>query len=301
MGKLDDSTEKTLQWRKRATLCARSTRAHNVVFFLSAAFFQGSLIGTGEFMAEEILHIDNLHKAFGKLEVLKGIDFVVERGEVVVIVGRSGSGKSTLLRCINLVEIPDHGRMRFRDKEFNFDDRKQRPSAAEMQELRTHIGMVFQHFDLWPHLTTLENVTLALKKVVGMSPKEADERGVQQLEKIGLAEKINERPGTLSGGQQQRVAIARALALDPAIMLFDEVTSALDPELVAGILEEMKRLAEEGMTMLVVTHEMGFAREVGDRVVFMDGGVVIEEGPTDRVITNPQHPETQEFLRIIIH
>ena len=256
-------------------------------------------------MAEEILHIEELHKSFGKLEVLKGIDFRVEKGEVVVIIGRSGSGKSTLLRCINLIEMPDRGCLRYRDrefiKEFDFNQRKQRVSAAELQELRTHIGMVFQHFNLWPHLTALGNVTLALKKVVGMSPQEADKRGMQQLEKVGLAEKANEHPGTLSGGQQQRVAIARALALDPAIMLFDEVTSALDPELVAGILEEMKQLAEEGMTMLVVTHEMGFAREVGDRVVFMDRGVVVEQGPAREMTANPQHPETQEFLRVIVH
>jgi ABC-type polar amino acid transport system ATPase subunit len=256
-------------------------------------------------MAEEILHIDNLHKAFGKLEVLKGIDFSVRKGEVVVIVGRSGSGKSTLLRCTNLIETPDAGSLRFRakgfEKEFHFGEGNRRVSGTELQELRTHIGMVFQHFNLWPHLTALENVTLALKKVVGMSAKEADERGMKQLKKVGLAEKAHDHPGTLSGGQQQRVAIARALALDPAIMLFDEVTSALDPELVAGILEEMKQLAEEGMTMLVVTHEMGFAKEVGHRVVFMDQGVIVEEGPARQVIDHPQHPMTQDFFRVIIH
>jgi ABC-type polar amino acid transport system ATPase subunit len=161
--------------------------------------------------------------------------------------------------------------------------------------------MVFQHFNLWPHLTALENVTLALKKVFEMSSKEANTRGMQQLEKVGLVDQAHQYPGTLSGGQQQRVAIARALALDPAIMLFDEVTSALDPELVAGILADMQRLAEEGMTMLVVTHEMGFAREVGDRIVFMDQGVVVEEGQPEQVISNPQHPETQAFLKVIIH
>ena len=256
-------------------------------------------------MAEEILHIENLHKAFGKLEVLKGFDFSVRKGEVVVIVGRSGSGKSTLLRCINLIEVPQVGRLQFRDKgferEFEFGDGKRRVSATELQELRTHIGMVFQHFNLWPHLTALENVTLALRKVVGMSNKEASERGLRQLEAVGLADKANMHPGTLSGGMQQRVAIARALALDPAIMLFDEVTSALDPELVAGILEEMRRLADEGMTMLVVTHEMGFAQEVGDRVVFMDEGVIVEDGPARQVISDPQNPMTREFLRVILH
>jgi len=256
-------------------------------------------------MAEEILHIENLHKAFGKLEVLKGIDFSVNKGEVIVIVGRSGSGKSTLLRCTNLIEVPDSGCLRFRhqafEREFHFGDGKHRVSGAELQELRTHIGMVFQHFNLWPHLTALENVTLALKKVVGMSANEANERGMRQLEKVGLADKGSAHPGTLSGGMQQRVAIARALALDPAIMLFDEVTSALDPELVAGILEEMRRLAEEGMTMLVVTHEMGFAQEVGDRVVFMDGGVIVEQGPARQMVNDPQNPKTREFLKVILH
>ena len=256
-------------------------------------------------MAEEILHIENLHKAFGKLEVLKGIDFAINRGEVVVILGRSGSGKSTLLRCVNLIEVPDRGCLHFRaqgyDKELHFDGRKHRLNADELQELRTHIGMVFQHFNLWPHLTALENVTIALKKVVGLSPKEAEERGMRQMEKVGLSDKAHAYPGTLSGGQQQRVAIARALALDPAIMLFDEVTSALDPELVAGVLEEMRQLAEEGMTMLVVTHEMGFAQEVGDRVVFMNQGVIVEEGPARQLIRNPEHPETKEFLRAILH
>jgi polar amino acid transport system ATP-binding protein len=256
-------------------------------------------------MTSEILHIENLHKAFGKLQVLKGIDFAVKTGEVVVIVGRSGSGKSTLLRCINLLEVPQQGSLRFRarnfEREFHFDDHHKKVAASDLQDLRTHIGMVFQHFNLWPHLTALENVTLALKKVIGMSSEEADERGMRQLEKVGLVEKAHEHPGTLSGGQQQRVAIARALALDPAIMLFDEVTSALDPELVAGILEEMRSLAEEGMTMLVVTHEMGFAQEVGDRVVFMDEGVIIEEGPAREIINSPQHPMTREFLQVIVH
>lgn len=252
-------------------------------------------------MREEILRIVDIHKSFGDLEVLKGINLSVAKGEVVVLIGRSGSGKSTLLRCINLIELPDRGKLEFRHKTFDFNHERGRLKASDLRELRTHIGMVFQHFNLWPHLTALQNVTLALKKVLKMPPKEADERGMQQLEKVGLAEKAHAYPSTLSGGQQQRVAIARALALDPAIMLFDEVTSALDPELVAGILEEMRRLADEGMTMLVVTHEMGFAREVGDRVVFMDKGVIVEEGPSREVILNPQHPETQAFLKSIIH
>jgi polar amino acid transport system ATP-binding protein len=252
-------------------------------------------------MPEEILHVENLHKSFGSLEVLKGVDLVVRKGEVVVFIGRSGSGKSTFLRCVNLVEIPNAGRLRFQDREFNFSDHKSRPNASDLREFRTHIGIVFQHFNLWPHLTALSNVSIALEKVLNIPSKEAKERGMRQLKKIGLAEKANAYPSTLSGGQQQRVAIARALALDPRLMLFDEVTSALDPELVAGVLEEMRQLAEEGMTMIVVTHEMGFAREVGDRVVFIDNGVVVEEGPARDIIVSPRHPETREFLKAIIH
>jgi polar amino acid transport system ATP-binding protein len=255
-------------------------------------------------MTEEILHIENLHKSFGDLEVLKGVDLVVRKGEVVVIIGRSGSGKSTMLRCINLLELPNSGLIHFRDerfeREFTFDGRH-RPKASDMQQLRTHIGMVFQHFNLWPHLTALDNVSLALRRVLKMPAKDANARAAAQLERIGLADKVSAYPSMLSGGQQQRVAIARALALDPAIMLFDEATSALDPELVAGVLEEMRRLANEGMTMLVVTHEMGFAREVGDRLVFMNRGVIVEEGPARDIIASPQHPETQEFLKSIIH
>jgi polar amino acid transport system ATP-binding protein len=255
-------------------------------------------------MAEEILRINNLHKSFGALEVLKGVDITVERGEVVVILGRSGSGKSTLLRCVNLIEIPERGFMHFRDQnkgfdyELNFDRLKIK--AATLQKLRTDIGMVFQQFNLWPHMTALENVTLGLEKALNLSPKEAREQAELQLEKVGLGDKIKNYPSTLSGGQQQRVALARALALEPALMLFDEVTSALDPELVAGILEEMRRLANEGMTMMVVTHEIGFARKVGDRVIFMDEGVIAEEGPPQQVINDPQHPETRAFLRSMV-
>lgn len=250
-------------------------------------------------MPEEILHVENLQKSFGKLEVLKGVDMTIKKGEVVVFVGRSGSGKSTFLRCLNLIEIPNGGHLRFEDKKLDFNLRK--PAASEMREFRLHIGMVFQHFNLWPHLTALGNVVIALQKVLGMPKNDAKERAILQLENIGLAEKANNYPSTLSGGQQQRVAIARALALDPKLMLFDEVTSALDPELVAGVLAEMQRLAEEGMTMIVVTHEMGFAREVGNRVVFMDQGVIVEAGVARDVIMNPQHPETKEFLKTIFH
>lgn len=250
-------------------------------------------------MPDEILHVENLHKSFGDLEVLKGIDMSIKKGEVVVFVGRSGSGKSTFLRCVNLLEIPNGGQLIFEEKKLNFDMGK--PPASERRDFRKHIGMVFQHFNLWPHLSTLSNVAIALERVFGMPKNDAKERAMVQLEKIGLAEKANNYPSTLSGGQQQRVAIARALALDPKLMLFDEVTSALDPELVAGVLAEMQRLAEDGMTMIVVTHEMGFAREVGSKVVFMDEGVIVEEGPAKNVIMNPEHPETKEFLKSIFH
>lgn len=255
-------------------------------------------------MSEEILRIKNLHKSFGNLEVLKGVDLVVTRGEVVVIIGRSGSGKSTLLRCLNLIEIPDCGHIHFRDEnkgfdyEINFDDLK--INASTLKAMRTDIGMVFQQFNLWPHMSVLSNVTLGLEKALRMSTKEAKERAIQQLEKVGLADKVNAYPSTLSGGQQQRVALARALALEPALMMFDEVTSALDPELVAGILEEMRRLANEGMTMIVVTHVMGFARKVGDRLIFMDEGVIVEEGLPQEILSNPKHPKTQEFLKSMI-
>lgn len=255
-------------------------------------------------MSEEILRIKNMHKYFGDLEVLKGIDLTVTRGEVVVVIGRSGSGKSTLLRCLNLIEIPNRGHMHFRDEnkgfdyEINFDDLK--INSSTLKALRTDIGMVFQQFNLWPHMTAVDNITLGLEKALRMSSKEAKERAIQQLKQVGLADKIDAYPSTLSGGQQQRVALARALALEPALMMFDEVTSALDPELVAGILEEMRRLANAGMTMIVVTHEMGFARKVGDRLIFMDEGVIVEEGVPREILANPQHPKTQEFLRSMI-
>tara|TARA_B110000438_G_scaffold264424_1_gene277090 strand:- start:77 stop:850 length:774 start_codon:yes stop_codon:yes gene_type:complete len=255
-------------------------------------------------MPEKLLQIQNLHKSFKDLDVLKGVDLVVKRGEVVVIIGRSGSGKSTLLRCINMIELPERGYMEFSDeeKEFNYelDFANLKIEDSSLQKLRTQIGMVFQQFNLWPHMTALENVLLGLDKALGVPPKEATERAEKQLEKMGLSDKLNAYPGTLSGGQQQRVALARALALEPALIMFDEATSALDAELVAGILEEMRRLAEEGMTMIVVTHEIGFARKVGDRLLFMDQGVVVEEGIPQEVLNNPQHPETQAFLSSMI-
>jgi polar amino acid transport system ATP-binding protein len=251
-------------------------------------------------MAEEILRLEGLSKAFGDLQVVEDIDLTLTKGEVAVLVGRSGAGKSTLIRCVNLIEMPDAGTMHFQGMTFEFGHGK-KLKGRDVQELRTHIGMVFQHFNLWPHLTALGNVTLALEKVLKLSPREARDRGVYQLERVGLSDKINAYPGTLSGGQKQRVAIARALATDPVLMLFDEVTSALDPELVAGILEEMKKLALGGMTMMVVTHEMGFAREVGDRIVFMDQCAIVEDGPPEQVLDRPQHAETARFLGTILH
>jgi polar amino acid transport system ATP-binding protein len=250
--------------------------------------------------APEILRTTDLHKAYGHLEVLKGVTLGVRQGEVLVLIGRSGSGKSTFLRCVNLLEVPSRGRLEFEDWRLTFGARQRLPGPA-VRQLRRRIGMVFQQFNLWPHLTAERNVALALEDVVGLARAEARERALAALGKVGLADKATSRPGQLSGGQQQRVAIARALALDPKLIMFDEVTSALDPELVQGVLEEMRRLAEGGMTMIVVTHEMGFASEVGDRVVFMDQGVVVEEGPAREVITRPAHSETRAFLRSIIH
>jgi polar amino acid transport system ATP-binding protein len=251
-------------------------------------------------MTEEILRLEGIHKAFGDLKVLSGIDLTLTRGEVVVLVGRSGAGKSTLIRCVNLIETPEAGIMHLHDMEFSFGGGR-KLERENVQRLRKHIGMVFQHFNLWPHLTALGNVTLALEKVHKISSEKARERAIKALEREGLTDKIDAYPGTLSGGQKQRVAIARALATGPDLMLFDEVTSALDPELVVGILEEMKRLARAGMTMIVVTHELGFAKEVGDRLIFMDEGIITEEGPAREMIENPKHPETKKFLGTILH
>ncbi|AEA46903.1 amino acid ABC transporter ATP-binding protein [Archaeoglobus veneficus] len=240
-----------------------------------------------------LLKIINLHKRFGDLHVLKGINMEVEKGEVVVIIGPSGSGKSTLLRCINRLEEPTEGKI-------ILDDIEVTNPKADLNRIRQRIGMVFQQFNLFPHLTALQNVTLAPIKVKKMPKEEAEELGMRLLEKVGLADKADYYPSQLSGGQQQRVAIARALAMNPEVMLFDEVTSALDPELVKEVLDVMKQLAKDGMTMLVVTHEMGFAREVGDRVIFMDQGVIIEEGKPEQIFTNPQHERTRKFLSMIL-
>ena len=254
-------------------------------------------------MTEEILRLVDIRKAFGDLHVLKGVDLTVERGEVVVVIGPSGKGKSTLLKCINLVEVPESGELIFLGKEYlECTKKRTTPLRAnpDLQYLRTHIGIVFQQFNLFPHKTVLENVTLAPKRVLGMSRKDAEAKSLGALERIGLLDKVDAHPSTLSGGQQQRVAIARALVMEPQLMLFDEVTSALDPELVGEVVEEIERLADGGMTMIVVTHEMGFARECGDRMVLMDDGVIMEEGAPEEMLSYPKEPRTREFLRRIL-
>jgi len=240
-----------------------------------------------------LLDIVDLHKRFGSLHVLRGINMSVAKGEVVVIIGPSGSGKSTLLRCINKLEEPTSGKI-------ILDGIDITDSRVDINKIRQRIGIVFQQFNLFPHLTALQNVTLAPIKIKKMDKKEAEELAMKLLEKVGLADKADYYPAQLSGGQQQRVAIARALAMNPEVMLFDEVTSALDPELVKGVLDVMKNLARDGMTMLVVTHEMGFAREAGDRVIFMDGGVIVEEGSPEKIFSDPEHERTRKFLSMIL-
>ena len=263
-----------------------------------------------EAQAKTILRLEGVNKWYhrGTLRnqhVLKDITLEVTRGEVLVIIGPSGSGKSTLLRCINFVAPPETGTVNFLGRKWSKDSVPLNPFGRmryeqELNVLRTHIGMVFQHFNLFPHMTALQNVTLGLVRVKGVPGREARERALAELERVGLGAKAKAYPSQLSGGQKQRVAIARALAMKPQLMLFDEVTSALDPELIGGILEEMKKLALAGMTMIVVTHEMGFAREVGDRLMFMDEGLVVEEGPARDMIKNPRNERTQTFLRAIL-
>jgi polar amino acid transport system ATP-binding protein len=235
-----------------------------------------------------------LHKYFGDLQVLRGIDFQVNAREVVCVIGPSGSGKSTLLRCVNLLEYPTSGTVLVEGIDLTDPE-------TDVDAVRARIGMVFQQFNLFPHLTVLRNLTIAQQKVLKRSEDAANQVAHDVLERVGMSDKINEYPIRLSGGQQQRVAIARSLSMNPDMMLFDEPTSALDPELVGEVLDVMRRLAEEGMTMMVVTHEMGFARQVGDRVVFMDEGVVMEDGPPDDVLLNPQHERTQRFLQAVLH
>ncbi len=237
-----------------------------------------------------MLDLQGVCKSFGAIEALKGIDLAVARQELVFIIGPSGSGKSTLLRCCNRLEEPTAGRV-FVDGVDVLSPR------VDINEMRRHIGMVFQSFNLYPHLTALGNVTLALRRVLKLPRHEANERGRAALDGVGLAERADAWPNELSGGQQQRVAIARALALRPKVMLFDEPTSALDPELVGSVLDVMRRMRETGMTMLVVSHEMGFAREAADRVLFMDEGEIVEEGAPARLFESPGHARTREFLR----
>ncbi|MBP1949963.1 amino acid ABC transporter ATP-binding protein [Virgibacillus litoralis] len=240
-----------------------------------------------------MITVKDLHKSFGDLEVLKGIDAKVDESEVVCVVGPSGSGKSTFLRCINLLEDITAG-------EITIDGDQLTDPNVNINEVRSQVGMVFQHFNLFPHKTVLENITLGPLKVKNLSENEAKDVALSLLEKVGLSDKADDYPDSLSGGQKQRVAIARSLAMNPKVMLFDEPTSALDPELVGDVLEVMKDLAEEGMTMVVVTHEMGFAKEVGDRVLFMDEGIIVEEGSPQQIFDDPQNSRTQSFLSKIL-
>jgi polar amino acid transport system ATP-binding protein len=239
------------------------------------------------------IDVIDLHKYFGDNQVLKGIDFHVRTGQVVCVIGPSGSGKSTLLRCVNRLEEPTSGKIFIEGDEITDPD-------VDLDQVRSKIGMVFQQFNLFPHLTVLRNLTLAQQRVKKRGKDEAVAVARKNLEKVGLANREDAYPAHLSGGQQQRIAIARALSMDPDMMLFDEPTSALDPELVGDVLGVMKDLASEGMTMMVVTHEMGFAREVGDRLVFMDGGVIVEEGDPTTVLADPQHERTQAFLSKVL-
>ncbi len=240
-----------------------------------------------------MIAIRDLHKSFGELDVLKGIDFSVAQGEVVCVIGPSGSGKSTLLRCINRLEEPSSGQVLIGKDEITDPD-------VDIDAIRRRIGMVFQQFNLFPHLTVTENVTIAQRRVLGRDKAEAERVAAANLERVGLSDKAGAYPAQLSGGQQQRAAIARALAMGPELMLFDEPTSALDPEIVGDVLAVMRGLADEGMTMIVVTHEMSFAREVADRVVFMDDGVIVEEGDAQQVIGSPANERTRRFLARVL-
>ncbi|MCR5701277.1 MAG: amino acid ABC transporter ATP-binding protein [Lachnospiraceae bacterium] len=240
-----------------------------------------------------MIDVKHLKKSFDNLEVLADINETIEEGEVVVVIGPSGSGKSTFLRCLNLLETPDEGEVWVDGEQINVD-------GVDVNRVRQKMGMVFQHFNLFPHLTVMENITLAPVKLGKMTKEEAEEKGRKLLETVGLSEKADAYPIQLSGGQKQRIAIARSLAMDPEIMLFDEPTSALDPEMVGDVLDVMKKLAKNGMTMVVVTHEMGFAREVGTRILFMDEGLVMESGTPDQIFGNPQNERTKLFLSKVL-
>ncbi|GAA0826746.1 amino acid ABC transporter ATP-binding protein [Clostridium tertium] len=240
-----------------------------------------------------MIHVNNLHKYFGDNEVLKGVNDHIKKGEVVVVIGPSGSGKSTFLRCLNLLEEPTKGEIIFEGQ--NITDKN-----IDINKIREKMGMVFQQFNLFPHKTVLENITIAPINVKNKSKAEAEKIAKDLLVKVGLLEKANAYPASLSGGQKQRIAIARALAMEPDVMLFDEPTSALDPEMVGEVLNVMKNLAKEGMTMVVVTHEMGFAKEVGDRILFMDGGNIVEQGTPEEMFTNPKNSRTIDFLSKVL-
>ena len=240
-----------------------------------------------------MIDVKNLHKYFGSLEVLKGIDCHIDKGECVCVIGPSGSGKSTFLRCLNLLETPTKG-------DIVIDDMHLTEKDFDVDAMRKRVGMVFQHFNLFPHLTILENVTLAPIRHKMMTEEQAKEKAMELLNRVGVGDKADNYPAQLSGGQKQRVAIARSLALSPEVMLFDEPTSALDPEMVGEVLEVMKQLAQEGMTMVVITHEMGFAREVANRVFFMDGGGILEEGTPEQIFDHPQEERTKTFLSKVL-
>ena len=240
-----------------------------------------------------MISVNNLRKSFHGLEVLKGISTEIKRGDVVCIIGPSGSGKSTFLRCLNMLEKPNGGEILFNGEDLT-------KPRTNLNLHRQKMGMVFQQFNLFPHMTVLENLTCAPVMLKKMTQAQAEEKAMELLGRVGLADRANEYPNKLSGGQKQRVAIVRALCMDPEVMLFDEPTSALDPEMVGEVLDVMKELAHEGMTMVVVTHEMGFAREVADRVIFMDEGQIVEEGTPNEIFNNPQHPRTQDFLKKVL-
>jgi polar amino acid transport system ATP-binding protein len=241
----------------------------------------------------EALRLEGVRKSFGRVEVLKGVDLEVGEHEVVCLIGASGSGKSTLLRCVNLLEPLDEGRIVLRGQEIT-------AQGIRVNDVRRRIGIVFQSYNLFPHMSVLRNVTLAPRRVLGLSREQADDQATALLERFGLADKRDEYPDRLSGGQQQRVAIVRALAMQPDLMLLDEVTSALDPELVAEVLNVIRELAEGGMTMLIATHEMSFARDIASRVCFLDAGLILEEGPPSEILAHPRQPRTQQFLERII-
>lgn len=240
-----------------------------------------------------MIHVNNLHKSFGKNDVLKGINEHIKKGEVVVVIGPSGSGKSTFLRCLNLLEEPTSG-------EIVFEGNSITDKRVDINKIREKMGMVFQQFNLFPHKTVLENLTIAPIKVKGISKAEAEKKAFELLERVGLTDKAKAYPSSLSGGQKQRIAIARALAMEPDVMLFDEPTSALDPEMVGEVLSVMKDLAKDGMTMVVVTHEMGFAREVGDRILFMDAGNIVEQGTPEEIFSHPKNSRTIDFLSKVL-